>query len=102
MATVLLTEAEVAARLRCSRQKVQKLRREGRLPYLKGRPPLIDETDLDLFVERSKCGRVSSRSTTTGPGTFIGPKVDEAAALARARQIALRLSLPSLRAIKSK
>lgn len=46
----LLTEKEVAARLRCSAEKVKRLRLAGKLAYLKGRPVLIDEADLDAYL----------------------------------------------------
>ncbi|MCH4543183.1 helix-turn-helix domain-containing protein [Ochrobactrum sp. A-1] len=50
-----MTEAEVAARMRCSRSKIKALRLSGKLPYLPGRPVLIDEKDLNEYLERIKC-----------------------------------------------
>lgn len=50
----LMMEAEVAAVLRCSREKVKRLRFSGKLPYIPGRPVLIDETDLLAYIEASK------------------------------------------------
>ena len=48
----LLTEPEVAERLRCSTEKVKRLRLSGKLAYLKGRPVLISEADLLEFTGR--------------------------------------------------
>ncbi len=51
---MLLTQNQVAARLRCSLSKVAALRRTGLLKYLPGRPVLIDDADLDRYIEQSK------------------------------------------------
>lgn len=48
----LLTEAEVAERLGCSRKKIQRLRTGGHLSYFPGRPVLIDEADLEDYLAR--------------------------------------------------
>lgn len=50
----LLTEAEVADLLRCSREKIKRLRLSGQIRYISGRPVLIDEEDLKAFVEAQK------------------------------------------------
>ncbi|MDM9629779.1 helix-turn-helix domain-containing protein [Rhizobium sp. S152] len=50
----MLTEQEVADILRCSRGKVKRLRFSGKLPYIPGRPLLIDEVDLLAYIEASK------------------------------------------------
>lgn len=50
---VLLTEAEVAERLRCSQSTVKRLRRQG-LAYLPGRPVKIAECDLVAFLDERK------------------------------------------------
>ena len=50
----LLTETEVVERLRCSQSKVKRLRLSGRLPYIPGRPLLIDEADLEGFIAAEK------------------------------------------------
>jgi hypothetical protein len=47
---MLLTELEVAERLRWSRAKVQRMRLSGKLAYIPGRPPMIDEADLEKFL----------------------------------------------------
>lgn len=51
---MLLTEAEVAERLRCSRSKVKRLRLSGCLAYLPGRPVLVDEADLAAYLDSVK------------------------------------------------
>ncbi|ESX21412.1 helix-turn-helix domain-containing protein [Mesorhizobium sp. LSJC264A00] len=43
---MLLTQDEVAKRLRCSTQKVKRLRISGQMAYIPGRPVLIEEADL--------------------------------------------------------
>jgi excisionase family DNA binding protein len=50
----LLTEPEVAEILRCSPYTVARLRKAGKLPYLPGRPVLIDEADLLAYIEDKK------------------------------------------------
>lgn len=49
----LLTEAEAAAVLRCSRSKVKRLRLTGALAYVPGRPVTIEEEALAAYVERA-------------------------------------------------
>jgi hypothetical protein len=51
---LFLTEREVADRLRCSLPKVKRLRLTGKLTYLPGRPPLIDEEDLAAYIALAK------------------------------------------------
>jgi hypothetical protein len=51
---VFLTEREVADRLRCSLPKVKRLRLTGKLAYLPGRPPLVDEEDLAAYIALAK------------------------------------------------
>jgi hypothetical protein len=65
-----LTEPEVAEILRCSRQKVQRLRLSGRLAYLPGRPVLIAQTDLDASIAEnsrlaSSTGKREKKSDTS-------------------------------------
>lgn len=55
---VLLTAAEAAARLRCSLDKVKRLRLSGKLPFIPGRPPMIEEADLHAYVEGEKRRRL--------------------------------------------
>lgn len=45
----LLTEAEAAALLGVTKSKIKRLRKIGGLPFLKGRPVLIEEDDLIAF-----------------------------------------------------
>lgn len=50
----LLTEAEAAEILRCSRSKVKRLRLTHKLSFIPGRPALIDEVDLQTYMEEVK------------------------------------------------
>jgi hypothetical protein len=50
----LLTDAEVADVLRCKPAKVRRLRLSGKLPYLRGRPSMTLESDLEAYVERER------------------------------------------------
>lgn len=52
--STLLIDEEVAARLRCSKFVVKRLRLSGKLPYLPGRPPRVDEADLDSYIAQTK------------------------------------------------
>jgi hypothetical protein len=65
---MLLTEAEVAERLRCAKSKVKRLRVTGALTYIPGRPPLIDEQDLIAFISKSKTGQ---RQITLPDGRIV-------------------------------
>ncbi len=47
----LLTETEAAEILNCSATTVKRLRLTGKLTYLEGRPVLIDEVDLQAFID---------------------------------------------------
>lgn len=79
---MLLTESEVAERLRCSRTKIKRLRLSGKLAYIPGRPVLIRESDLNDYLESVTCRPRPSASQTTGTSTPTGQK--DAAADARA------------------
>ena len=46
---MFLTEREVALLLRRSQSTIARWRREGRLPYIPGRPVLIDSTDIQTL-----------------------------------------------------
>lgn len=62
----LLTEAEVAALLRCSRDKIKRLRLSGALSYLPGRPPLITRDDLNAYIEAVRLEAVKRRGPEPG------------------------------------
>ncbi|MFB9983046.1 helix-turn-helix domain-containing protein [Mesorhizobium kowhaii] len=49
-----MTQDEVAERLRCSPSKVKRLRIAGLLAYLPGRPVLIEEADIEKYLESVK------------------------------------------------
>ena len=51
----LISDAESATLLRCSERTVRRLRREGKLPYIKvGRRVSLDQEDVEKFIERTK------------------------------------------------
>lgn len=50
----LMLEREVAEILRCSTEKVKRLRLSGKLAYQPGRPVLIDEADLLAYLDGAK------------------------------------------------
>ncbi len=85
-----LTEPEVAERLRCSTTKVKRLRLSGRLPFIKGRPVLIDEADLLSFIASAKLGATvrpaSSGSFQVDVPARSSPSTSEAPA-ARAQRL---------------
>jgi hypothetical protein len=58
---ILLTDAEIALRLRCTEAKVRRLRHEGRLPSIGGRPVLTREIDLVFYVEEERDKRAWAR-----------------------------------------
>lgn len=47
----LLLQKEVAKRLGCSESKVARLRFQGKLAYIPGRPVLIGEADLKAYLD---------------------------------------------------
>ena len=47
---VYLTDEQAATRFGWTARKVKHLRLTGRLPYFPGRPPLIEEADLEAYV----------------------------------------------------
>lgn len=79
----LLTQNEVAALLRCSVSKIERLRRDGSMPFLPGRPVLIEMADVLAYVERM-------RATTwlRARGRRPTPKESAAAAATRGRRAA--------------
>lgn len=58
----LLTEPEAATIMRCSREKIKRLRLSGKLAYLPGRPVLIDERDLLALIDNMKTATAPKRS----------------------------------------
>ncbi len=79
----LLTEAEVAKRLRCSVSKVRKLRYDGRLAYIPGRPVLVLERELEAFerqqaekrAAKERQRRPKRRAAGTKQATGMGPEM---------------------------
>ncbi|KAA2235676.1 helix-turn-helix domain-containing protein [Salinarimonas soli] len=83
---MLLTEPEVAERLRCSTSKVKRLRLEGKLPYIPGRPLMIVEADLEAYIEAAR----RTAEAKDAPKSEAD-QVAEAAALARRIWLTRRL-----------
>ena len=53
----LLLQSEAAEFLGCSLQQVKRLRLSGRLPYIPGRPVLLDKADLVAFLHEERLSR---------------------------------------------
>ena len=84
-----LTEPETAERLRCSTSKIKRLRLSGALPYVPGRPVLIDENDLNAYLECLKCRPQNSPKTATDTSTPSGRTMGDPDARAWARKTVL-------------
>ncbi|UXS23129.1 helix-turn-helix domain-containing protein [Agrobacterium tumefaciens] len=89
MTSRLMLENEVAELLRCSKQKVQRLRLAGKLPYIPGRPVVIAQADVEAYLERMKCRHPSSDKKATATGTPSGAKTDAQSARAWALKTTL-------------
>ncbi|WP_417433401.1 helix-turn-helix domain-containing protein [Hoeflea sp.] len=91
----LLTEPEVADRLRCSTEKVKRLRLSGNLAYHKGRPVLINEKDLNTYLETIRQPTTVKRSPDPDGETKPHPPKqaggETAAARARRKWLTRRL-----------
>ncbi|KAA3447129.1 DNA-binding protein [Mesorhizobium sp. SARCC-RB16n] len=79
-ASTLLTQEEVAERLRCSVAKVKRLRFTGQLAYLPGRPVLIEEADLEKYLEGIKR---QAKPIATKPEKSAKPALEDPAVLAK-------------------
>jgi hypothetical protein len=75
---MLMTEAEAAVYVHHSRATLARERRLGRLPYVKGRPPLIFRDDLLAWLERRRVDVVAS---VTGHRAFDPIRVADRAIL---------------------
>lgn len=80
---VLLLESEVAERLRCSTRTIKRLRLSGKLAHVPGRPVLIDEADLNAYIDSIRVARFSVASGTTGAAGAEKKRPEDAAARAR-------------------
>lgn len=78
----LLTEREVAERLRCHISKIRRLKRAGKIAYIPGKPVYILESDLNAYLERAR--RVAKAKPE--PGSPEALTAAEEAARARARK----------------
>lgn len=88
----LLTQIEVAALLRCSVSRVEKLRRDGSLPWLPGRTILIELADVLALVERMK-----ATTMLRGRGRRPTARASEQAAASRGRLAALKRAIVARR-----
>ncbi|MER9455194.1 helix-turn-helix domain-containing protein [Mesorhizobium sp. M0478] len=84
---MLLTQDEVAKRLRCSPQKVKRLRISGQLAYVPGRPVLIEEADFEKYLEgiKRQAKPANPQKEKTGK-----PVLEDAGVLARRIWLARR------------
>lgn len=67
---ILLTEIEAAERLHCSTSKIKRLRLSGQLPYLPGRPVLVDEKDLDQYVTDKRQKKEKKAASRRAPAAL--------------------------------
>ena len=75
---MLMTEAEAAEYVHHNRATLARERRLGRLPYVRGRPPLIFRDDLLAWLQRR---RVDVVSAVTGNQRFNPIKTADKAIL---------------------
>ena len=87
----LLTEPEAAEILRCSPYTVARLRKAGKLPYIPGRPVLIDEADLLVYIESVKKAVEPNPKAEPGTPEYQKQLNEQAYALARKMWIKRRL-----------
>lgn len=86
MGTNLLSDDEIAARLRCSVSKVRQLRYAGRLAFIPGRPPLVRERDFEAFLEVERRQRPPNAKTYLPPTAPKEPLTEIEKAALRARR----------------
>lgn len=84
-----LTEAEVAEELRRSIGTVRRLRQTGHLPFIPGRPVMIERTDLEAWIAGQKA--VAAAATEKARhDTRPFPELSPAEQVASARSWVLR------------
>ncbi|TIP24263.1 MAG: helix-turn-helix domain-containing protein [Mesorhizobium sp.] len=100
----LLTEAELATKLRCSQSKIKRLRRSGKLAYLRGRPVLIEPAAVDAYLRSIRQEAVTPAPKAIQPSTGepeIGSAEYEALQrqkiITRVRQARVKLHFKELR-----
>jgi hypothetical protein len=93
-----LTEQEAATALRRSKSAIKRLRLSGQLPYLPGKPVLIEAADLEAYVQRMK-DRAGSAAAEKAQErrTFSELSPAEQAASARAWALRQKLKPPRVR-----
>lgn len=93
----LLTENEVAEVLRCSTSKVKRLRLDGKLAYLPGRPVFVKDDDLNAYVESTRCQALppSPEMPKAASQGFTGTKTEMESVAERVRRARLKRKLIS-------
>jgi hypothetical protein len=88
-ASDLLTEAEVALRLRCSPSKVKRLRLAGKLAYLPGRPVMIREAAVAAYEDVAECQPQHPTFAAPLPGSIMstGRKTESESVSALAKRL---------------
>jgi len=66
----LLTIAEAAIKFERTPRQIRYLRLRGRIPYILGRPPLIDETDLVEYFENKRLAALAKIPPARGTPEF--------------------------------
>lgn len=94
----LLTEREAAERMGWSKQKIQRLRLAGQLPFYPGRPPLIEPADLEKLKVRRATPEVTTESASSAaaarsPAT-VAAEIETAQQLARRKWLRTRRNFP--------
>lgn len=97
----LLTDREAAERMGWSKQKIQRLRLTGQLPFYPGRPPLIEPADLEKLKIRRVTPEVTTESAPSAapaphslaPST-LAAEIEKAKQLARRKWLRMRHNFP--------
>jgi excisionase family DNA binding protein len=95
---IFLLESEAAERLRCSTRTVRRLRASGKLAYLPGRPTLIDESDLNAYVDSIRIAATSvadAKNNKNSPDKVVN-KVPDVRAETALRKLRMRVALRRL------
>jgi hypothetical protein len=67
---VLLTHAEAGAKFGRTARQIRYLCLQGRIPYIRGRPPLIDEADLADYLESKRLAALAKIPPAPGTPEF--------------------------------
>jgi hypothetical protein len=83
----LLTDHEMAAYLRKTKTTIQRMRLQGGLPYIPGRPPLVSKADFLKYIESLK----QTKKTEPVKKPFAEMTSTEQAIAARERAMKMKL-----------